>query len=180
LVVYRLDEENCAALLSAAAAGSAEALAVLYAETGRTVFAYALGIVCSRQLAEDVTQDVFVKIRLGVSGYASRGQACGWLLRLTRNTAFDILKKRKHELPCELLDGPAQEETPDSEERLMLREALERLPGTERQIVMLYLVAGIPQKEIAAVLKLPVTTVNWHYRMGIKKLARILKGEESH
>jgi RNA polymerase sigma factor (sigma-70 family) len=175
-----LDEEKCAMLLSAATAGSSQALAELYSEAGRMVFAYALSIVRSKQLAEDVTQDVFVNICLGVSGFTSRGKACGWLLRLTRNTAFDILKKRKHELPCELLDGPAQEETPDSEERLMLREALERLSGTERQIVMLYLVAGIPQKEIAAVLKLPMTTVNWRYSVGIKKLARILKGEDSH
>ena len=178
-----MDEEICGPLLEKAASGSAGALAELYAHAGRAVFAYALSIVRIRPIAEDVTQDVFVRIRLGNTGYTPRGQACGWLLRLTRNIALDAIKKQGHELSCEepfvQWVGQPGEQTGALEDSLVLREALERLSESERQVVMLYLVAGVPQKEIAGFLKLPVTAVNWHYRAGLKKLARILKGEQA-
>lgn len=175
-----MDEEKCGRLLEEAAAGGTEALASLYREAGRAVFTYALSIARAKALAEDITQDVFVKIRLGAAGYRPNGHACGFLLRLTRNTAYDLLRQRRHELPCEPEEAPVpMEPGAGDDDRLLLREALEHLPGTERQIVLLYLVAGVPQKEIAAALRLPVTTVNWRYRAGIKKLARILKGEDS-
>lgn len=177
-----MDEERCAALLPKAAEGGTEALAELYEEAGRAVFAYALSILRSKPLAEDVEQDVFVKIRLGTARWEARGSACGWLLRLTRNAALDLLKKRGHELPCELPELTPPEDTgrpeeADADDRLVLRAALETLPLTERQIVLLYLVDGVPQKEIAGILRLPAAVVNGRYRAGLKKLARALKGD---
>ncbi|MDR3551528.1 MAG: RNA polymerase sigma factor [Clostridia bacterium] len=182
-----MDEAKCGALLGEVSAGSTQALAELYTEAGRAVFAYALSIVRSRQLAEDVTQDVFVRIRLTAGHYTPRGHACGWIMRLTHNTALDLLKKRTHELPEDTLstdEAPGNslaEATREvsADEMLMLREALEKLPRMQRQIVLLYLVAGIPQKEIARVLRLPVTTVNWQYRASLKKLSNLLNREES-
>lgn len=170
-----MDEGKCGALLAEIGAGSPEALAQLYEESARAVFAYALGIVRSRQLAEDVTQDVFVKIRLGAEKYVPSGHAGAWILRLTRNTSLDLLRRRRHEEPLTEHSEKAEKPAISDEDRIVLRAALEGLPPLERQVVFLYLVAGIPQKEIARSLSLPAASVNWKYRAALKKLARILK-----
>ncbi len=171
-----MDETKCSRLICDIGSGDTDALRELYDEKSKAVFSYALSIVRNVHLAEDVTQDVFVKIKLGAGKYKAENASNGWILKLTKNTALDALKKQNHETPVDLFF----EETPDCgsddiEDTLLLKYALQKLTKTERQIVMLYLVAGLSQKEIANQLHLPVTTINWKYRSGLKKLALILE-----
>lgn len=171
-----MDESKCNQILSKIAAGNIDAFRELYSGMSASIFSYALSIVRNRQLAEDVMQDVFVKIKLNADKYKDGKSPNGWVFKLTQNTAYDALKKQHHEVPVDI----SQEEIPDCdnesmENRLILKSALENLTKTERQIVMLYLAVGISQKEIAGILGLPVTAVNWKYRVGIKKLAFLLK-----
>lgn len=171
-----MDEVKCDKLLHDIAIGSTDAFCELYSEMNRVVFCYAISLVRNRELAADITQDVFVKIRLCSQKYVSGKNPNGWILILTRNTAFDALKKQKNELPLDFLPDDTSDFSPnDMLDNILLKEAMERLSKIERQIIMLYLVAGIPQKDIAKLLKLPVTTINWKYRSSIKKLAQILK-----
>lgn len=172
-----MNEIKCNKLLNEIADGSDDALSELYSEMNKAVFTYALSIARNKQLAEDITQDVFVKIKFGAKKYVSNINPNGWILRLTRNTAFDSLKMQKHELPS---DFSQDEQSNDFDQdkisnRILLKDAMEKLSSNERQVVLLYLVAGVSQKEIASVLKLPVTAVNWYYRAGIKKLSASLK-----
>jgi len=171
-----MNEVKCNMLLNDIATGSMKALSELYSEMNRAVFSYALSIVRNRQLAEDITQDVFVKIKFGAEKYISNVNPNGWILKLTKNTSFDALKMQKHELPSDLISNEATDFDQDKiADKLLLNEAMEKLTQNERQVVMLYLVAGVSQKEIANVLKRPVTAVNWYYRTGIKKLSAFLE-----
>jgi RNA polymerase sigma factor (sigma-70 family) len=171
-----VDETRCDKLLQEIAMGDTTAFRDLYSEMHKNVFSYALSIVRNTQLADDISQDVFVKIRTSADKYAAGKNPVGWILTLTRNTAFDALKKQKHEMPFDVIQDDVSEYSADNiADNILLKEAMERLTKVERQIVMLYLVVGISQKEIAGLLKLPLTTVNWKYRVSIKKLAAILK-----
>ncbi len=171
-----MEDSICDSLLIKIATGDTDALKELYTEMNKTVFCYALSIVKNKPLADDITQDVFVKIKLNSDKYQTDKSPTGWILTLTKHTAFDALKKQKRELPLDLyteeIAGLSDDDLDDS---LMLKGALEKLSLTERQIIMLYLVAGVPQKNIAKLLSLPATTVNWRYRTGLKKLADILE-----
>jgi len=172
-----MNEVKCNLLLNEIADGSDDALSELYLEMNRAIFTYALSIVRNKQLAEDIAQDVFLKIKFGAKKYVSNINPNGWILRLTRNTAFDSLKMQKHELPSDFSNDALSTDFDQDKiaNRLLLKDAMEKLSSNERQVVMLYLVAGVSQKEISGVLKLPVTAVNWHYRAGIKKLSASLK-----
>ena len=90
-----MNEVKCNMLLNDIATGSMKALSELYSEMNRAVFSYALSIVRNRQLAEDITQDVFVKIKFGAEKYISNVNPNGWILKLTKNTSFDALKMQK-------------------------------------------------------------------------------------
>jgi RNA polymerase sigma-70 factor (ECF subfamily) len=170
-----LDEIKCNKLIKDISLGSNEALAELYTETKRAVFAYSLSIVRNKQIAEDVTHDVFIKIRLNSGKYHSNINSIGWILTITRNICFNVLKKQKHELIIEIDGNRTDLSQEDLDDNLILKSAMSKLSQLERQIMIMYLVVGISQKEISKLLKLPITLVNWKYREGIRKLSNILK-----
>src|SRR5262249_3968996 len=95
------------ALLEACAQGDRAALQSLYAMTAPQLFGLALGILRSRDLAEDIVQDSFVLVwRHARSFDPGRGTAMAWLGRIVRNLGFDPLRRRRLEGP---LAGPVIE-----------------------------------------------------------------------
>ena len=90
------------ALLQACAGGDPAALQSLYAATAPQLFGLALGILRSRDLAEDIVQDSFVLVwRHARSFDPGRGTAMAWLARIVRNQCFDLLRRRGRESPLD-------------------------------------------------------------------------------
>lgn len=162
--------------LTAAAAGEREALAALYAGTRTAVYGLALSIVKNRQDAEDVTQEVY--IRLWQGAYRPEGKPMAWLLIVTRNLALDCLRLRHaNALPPNELDAagctslePGWNSAVTIEDRLLLETLLESLSEEERQVVVLHALWGLKHREIAAQLNLPLGTVLAKYNRALKKL----------
>lgn len=75
-----------------ASGGERESLAALYARTRTAVYGLALSIVKNRQDAEDVMQEVYVRLWQGA--YRPEGKPMAWLLTVTRNLALDCLRRR--------------------------------------------------------------------------------------
>jgi RNA polymerase sigma factor (sigma-70 family) len=172
--VYILDAQRNDYLIRQLAAGDMGALSELYTETDRAVFAYALSIVNNYALAEDVMQEVFIKIRLCAGSYKASTNPNGWIMTITRNAALDMLKKLKREVSIDemYMHSYAAE---DDVDLIFMKEALEKLKQSERQIVTLYLINDISQKDIARHLRLPLTTVKWRYRAALKKLSSLIE-----
>ena len=174
------DRARLETLLAGVAAGDREALGSLYAAAKGAVYAMALGILKDPQDAQDVTQDVFVRVWDSAVSYRPQGSPMAWLLTITRNMALMRLRQGARTGP---IDEAAWEKLPASglapEERTALRAALESLTDAERQIVLLHAASGLKHREIGQLLDLPLATVLSKYHRAIKKLRAQLEGDEA-
>lgn len=120
---------------------------------------------CRRSdLAEDLTQETFLKALLSLSD--SHTNARAWLYTVARNLLFNHLKKEKKLTDISELDSCNAAESDSlisdiikKEETRELYLALERLSQTKREILLMHYFGGLPQKEIAAVLGLTPANV---------------------
>lgn len=167
-------------LLAGIAQGDREALAELYGAVRGAVYATALGILRSVPDAQDVTQDVFVRIWDSAGGYRPQGTPMAWILTIARNMALMRLRGSGRTEPMDeaawsALSAPGL--TP--EDRTALRAALERLADEERQIVLLHAAAGLKHREISQLLQIPLATVLSKYHRALKKLRTHMEGDDA-
>ena len=133
------------------------------------------------QEAQDTAQDTFVKVWESAPSYRPRGSPMAWLLTIARNLALSRLRRsgRQVDLDDEEWEAiPAAVPGVSLEDRQVLQEALARLSGEERRIVLLHAVTGLKHREIAQLLELPLSTVLSKYHRGLKKLKSLMKGEK--
>ena len=169
-------------LLSGVAAGDREALAELYHRTRAAVYGMALSYLHSAHDAQDMTQDVFVRVWDCASQYRPTGSPMGWLLAVCRNLCLMQLRSdsRRTSLDDAEWDAiPAEETGLSAEERVFLQHALAELGEEERRIVLLHAVTGLKHREIAALLELPLATVLSKYHRALKKMRSFLEGDDA-
>ena len=155
-----------------------------YQRRGYTFAHYFLG---NFQEAEDVTQEVL--LRLWQRGGGVEAEALlPWLLRVTRNACYDLLRRRKagFGLPSSL-EGVAERIATDepgpeaaaaaTEVQVRVREALRQLPEPYRSAVILREIQGLAYQEISDALELPINPVRVHIHRGRQKLRELLREE---
>lgn len=144
----------------------------------------------NKENAEDVTSDFFIRLWDRAQQFKSGSGHKGYLAAIARNMAVDFLRKHKKEELTALLQDlgeAAEEEKRESTvffedkgskveqqvvDRMTIRQALETLKPSERQIVSLKVLGEMTFKEIAAAMDIPMGTVTWKYQNAIKKLRR--------
>ena len=153
-------------------AGDTDAMAELYRLTRVAVFSFALSIVKNHHDAEDIAHDTYLSLFDSRKHYKSHGKAMAYILTVTKNHALMKQRHRKRftDFPEDYDRTPDEGDGIDAEERLLLRECLDRLSDSEREIVVLHAVSGLKHKEIASILSLPLSTVLSKYSRAIKKL----------
>ncbi len=175
-------------LVRAVGERDARALEALYDRYGDYVYSVSLRVVGDAQLAEDVAQEVFLRLWRRPDLFdGSRGRFLTWLLSIARNRAIDERRSRGrrylHETPPgdandDILDRAAEETPADtaivSEDRLVIRKALALLPQEQRQALELAYFGGFTQQEIATGLGQPLGTVKTRIRLGLQKLRVLL------
>lgn len=166
--------ESC---IARTAEGDADALHRLYGELSDAVYALARAVTRDARVAEDVLQDVFVKVYAAAGRYRAKGKPRTWVLRIARNEAISALRKRKRELPTDLqaMEIP-QRESEFTPEHVDMDRALEGLAPLEREIVLLSVLGGLTNREVAKLLGIPSGSVSWRYRAAIGKLRESLSG----
>jgi RNA polymerase sigma-70 factor, ECF subfamily len=135
--------------ITAARSGDPGALDYLYVSHADDVRTYVASIVGNRDDADDVTQDVFLKLPRSLRNYRRRETPfAGWLTRVARNAAIDHLRGRR-QIPVGdvRLDEPAEAHL---DELSVLRSALDALPADQREVVVLRHVVGLTPGEIAS------------------------------
>jgi RNA polymerase sigma-70 factor (ECF subfamily) len=126
--------------------GDREAVRFLYIRYSGNVYGYLRSIVKDEKEAEDLTQQVFMKLIVVIGKYADYGVPfSGWLLRLTRNVALDHLRKRSPTPTEEVLavDAHTDESAQD------LYSALATLPEEQRSVMVMRHIVGLSPLEIA-------------------------------
>lgn len=162
--------------LAAIADGSSDALAMLYQETSSSVYAYALSLLKNSHDAEDVLHDCYLRVWTAASSYRSSGKPMAWILTIARNLCLKQLRSRSRteDLPEEDWKNSLESAEMTSDDKIVLRQCMEALSDTERQIVVLHAVSGFKHRQIAAHLGLPLATVLSKYHRAIKKMKAIL------
>jgi RNA polymerase sigma-70 factor (ECF subfamily) len=175
------------ALIRRVAAGDTAAFEQVYDAFSGLLFSVALRMLQRHEDAEELLQEVFVKIWNDAGSYdASRGAPLAWALTITRHKAIDRIRSttrrlRLHdeaEREAQHADAPPSEpanEVQHAENATAVRSSLDKLPGDVRQTVELAYFGGLSQSQIAEKLSLPITTVKSHIRRAMILLRQSLR-----
>ena len=166
------------------AGGDQRALRSLYQRTHRLVFTLAIRITGSREIAEEVTLDVFHDVWRRAGRYdEAAGTVLGWIMNQARSRAIDRLRfdLRKKRVKPETEDAPppAGAAAPDEvlvfkEQSEALRSALNTLTPDERQAIEAAFFADLTYAEVAERLNQPLGTIKTRIRSGLHKLRQTL------
>jgi RNA polymerase sigma-70 factor (ECF subfamily) len=187
----RTDEE----LMVGVSLGRTSDLEALYDRHVRSCFGLAMKIVRDPSIAEEVVQDTFVKLWSQPGVFSpDRGKFSGWLLTLVHNRSVDKLRRAKSgiagsSIPIDMASqngvslaeilpdtDPSPYDAAWSNERGdIVRDALGKLPETQRQALSLAYFGGLTQKEIAERLQEPLGTIKTRTRSGLQHLRRVLQ-----
>jgi RNA polymerase sigma-70 factor, ECF subfamily len=158
-------------------AGDTRALEELYDACAGPVYRQALSLLGSTPDAEDVLQEVFLRLVRRRGGPIRDLQA--YLLTAARHEAFALMRRRRFERPWEeetLASLPASR-IEGSAERAVVLDALAGLPAEQREVVMLKVYEQLTFQEIGRVVQASANTVASRYRYALKKLRQVLGGD---
>jgi RNA polymerase sigma-70 factor (ECF subfamily) len=162
--------------------GDERAMAQIYETHSRMVYAIALRILKDPCAAEDVVQDVFLKIWRKPSGFSPTGASLGaWLGKNARNRAIDLLRTRKPGDCCDDVPLRARNDVAkEVEQNLMMdhaRRLIDTLPDRQRQAIGLSFMEGLSHAEIAKTLHSPLGSIKTNIRMALQQLSNSMRRE---
>jgi RNA polymerase sigma-70 factor, ECF subfamily len=138
--------------------GSRAAFEELFQRYREPIYGFFRRRLQSQERAEDLTQDTFVAVIRGLSKYESRAHVRTYLYGIALKVLANERRKRARDPNQYFADGePAGDDPLDS--AVWVRQAMEKLDGSEREIVMLREYEQLTYAEIAELLQIPVNTV---------------------
>ena len=158
------------------------AVRALYREYGRLVYAVALRALGRADLAEDATQQTFVRAWQAADRIDVDRDPAAWLATIAKRVAIDMYR-REARRPASALDDVAPDNTalvtlPPELDTLdavwRVRQAIDTLPSDESAIVRMQHLEGMTQSEISAKLDIPLGTVKSRSSRAHRKLASLL------
>jgi RNA polymerase sigma factor (sigma-70 family) len=162
------------ALLSQVATGDTAAFRSLYDRYAERVLRFAISIVRRAHLAEEVLQETMIVVWKRARTFKGESKASTWILGITRNLAFNLLRKEKRgeRLPEENRVEPDPGD--EIEMALHVQRALEVLPEHHREVMHLVFYEEMNLREAAEVLGIPEGTVKSRMHHARKALAKEL------
>ena len=154
--------------------GDKEAFTQIYNELERPVYTIVNRIVQSKQLAEDVTQDVFVKLFVSPPDSSVKNPRA-WVFRMARNSAINALVK-KQSMSLDDLELTGEDRISSVMMRMDIELAIKQLPYDERELLSWHINADLPFREISRIMGLSLPATYRKYRKAIKTLQALLGG----
>jgi RNA polymerase sigma-70 factor (ECF subfamily) len=157
----------------------AAAFEALYDGYHRLVYGVAMRMLGDQSAAEDVTQAIFLKIWSAPQLFET-GNFAGWLVRMTRNRALDMLRSKSYRFEELPEDRPAEDRPEDvafaNIDAQRVRAALAQLPEEQRDPIELGFFGGMTHEELAQRTGIPLGTIKTRIRAGLRKLRTALAG----
>lgn len=161
-----------------------DALKILYRKYEKLLYTYAYKMTSDFNLAEEVVQDVFLKVWQKKDAYKrDRGTFATWLITLTRNSAIDQLRKKKVEMhEYDERDSmtasdknqfsPIELKVLADEDASVIGKAIENLNEEQQKIIELFYFKAFSQSQIASEMNIPLGTVKSRLRLAVQHLKR--------
>lgn len=183
--------------------GDQSAFARLVRRHKTPVYNFILRSVRSREIAEDLVQDVFVKVVQNATEFKHEARFSTWAYTIARNVCIDHLRKaalRRHPSLDQTANNNSGEDGPTLGERIAdshftasadrvaigselgqrITRAVEDLPPEQREVFLLREVANVPFKEIAEIVGVPENTTKSRMRYALERLQQALAEYEDY
>ncbi|MET7697976.1 sigma-70 family RNA polymerase sigma factor [Streptomyces sp. NPDC005485] len=182
----RADRTDDASLVAGFALGDEAASVAFVRRFQDAVYGLALSVTREAALAEDVSQEVFVRAWRAAGNYdARRASVLTWLLTITRNAAIDAVRARRAtpvlaETLERLIDVTLQEEGPEQQALTAIESSravarLRDLPIEQARAVALAVLGGCTAAEVGRHEQIPLGTAKTRIRTGLRRLRASLK-----
>lgn len=151
----------------------------IYNEVRVPVYNFALSILKNPIEAEDVVQDVMIKIYDNYKLFKG-GNGFSWILTIAKNESLMRIRKNDRiELKDdEFWNSIHNEKKLSNDDIILLDYLLNSLSDIEKEIVFLIAISGLKNREVAEFLSMPLATVLSKYHRAMKKMQKLLEGEE--
>lgn len=176
-----MEDDDDVMVLERAAAGDDAALALLYRRHGSVAKTIAFRVLRDHALAEDAVQEGFLALwRTAAEFDRGRASVRAWLCVLVHRRACDLVRRTARRAAADGRSTAAAHSYTTEElmllrhDRRAVREALERLPSPQRQVVELAYWGGLTQTELAERLDIPVGTVKSRTFEALRQLRQTL------
>lgn len=127
-------------------------------------------------LAEDITQETFIKVYQKLDTFKKKSNIKTWIVSIAINNCKNTLKKNSKEVaPLEDLTLTYNENFSKNETKISVTESISKLPNKYLEIIMLYYYQELSIKEISRILKVPQSTVKTRLKRAKEKLKIYLK-----
>jgi RNA polymerase sigma-70 factor (ECF subfamily) len=159
--------------LAKARAGDTAAIALLIRAHQCSVYSLALRLLGTRELAEDLTQDVFMQLNGNLKSIESNTHLLFWLRKVTSYRAIDQLRRRSRIEMTSLDDEALPVSTADDSDPLLqrhLQQLLSELSPPARAVLLLRYQEDLDPVEIARTLEMPINTVKSHLKRSLELL----------
>mgnify|MGYP001179481920 CR=1 FL=1 len=170
-------------------AGKVEAFNELVRRYQQKVYWIARRMVGDHDEADDVTQEVFVKVYKKIKNFRSDSSFYTWVYRITANTAINVLRQRKivnlvgldeafpalNSMSDDSLDPAKKLEI--KENQSLLEEAVSKLPAKQKKVFVLRYFEEMPYEDISKILKITVGGLKANYFHALKNIQKYVKGK---
>lgn len=165
--------------------GDRKAIDIAYKNYGRALYGIILRVVKSSEVAEEVLQDVFVKIWTNAESYnRSKGRLFTWMSNIARNASIDSIRtaRSKREQKTTSIDNPVYENAGGNEEMnvkdFALQKVIDSLDEKHRLLIDLTYFQGYSQREIEKEQGIPLGTIKSRLRLAVNQLREKLNDDQ--
>jgi RNA polymerase sigma-70 factor (ECF subfamily) len=173
-----VDKKSKEELLQQLADGSEHAFTQLFNLYQARIFATAFEILKSREHAQEIVQDIFLKIWTTRESFLKVENLDAWIFTMARNKTLNLLKKLLNDRKIQFhyaaahgrVDNNVEHSMQDKEYTRIFNQTLELLPAQQKQVYYLAKVEGLPFTDIAQKMNISPLTVGVHMKRALKFL----------
>ena len=139
------------------------------------VFRMAVVILRDAGRAEEVTQDIFLKLWRALPAYDGRASVSTWLYAIARNSCLSAVRAEGYRRTSPLDEVTEPGASSGTPLKLSVEQCVGRLPELQRQVISLFYLEDRSVSEVAAMLDLPENTVKSHLHRARRALSEMMK-----
>jgi RNA polymerase sigma-70 factor (ECF subfamily) len=180
-----MDQLNDQHYINLVIGGDSHAFAVLVDRYKNFVFTLSIKMLQNREEAEEVAQDVFIKVYRSLQKFKTESKFSTWLYRITYNTCLDKMRSKKRNTPVFSFDHFAEDEAvslisvldtiEERERKQMIQKCLDLLPAEDGFLLTLYYFQENSLKEISKIMSINENNLKIKLFRSRRRLTSILK-----
>ena len=161
-------------LIEAATGGDIESFGELCRRYYPAMAAIAYAVLNDHQLAEDAAQESFARALVRIKSLKEKTKFAPWLAAICRNVAKDMIASRAKQISTKDISQVNNLENPDESNKL-IRKAIEQLPESAKELVVLRYYDGLSYEQISSVLGISKASINGRLTRAKRKMSDYLR-----